>query len=531
MAILPLAANKPMQSGLFTIVAFYFGLLLFDTIPCHASESNKYDNQLIICLHDPIHNLDPAIHRSRHIQIILKNIFDSLTIRDVEMSLVPQLAESWKALNETSWEFKLRKGVKFHNDEEFTAEDAKFSLERIFKEGGLGSATSPRKSLLGPVSEVKIMDQHTIVIKTEKPWPILPLMLSLQEMVPKDYMQKVGSEGFKSHPIGTGPFKFVNLKGDERIILERFDNYYGGSPDIPPVGPAPLNSLIFEFVPTKSKQIQMLKKNECSIISRIEPSSLPILKADPNIEILSIVVTRSHFAEFNCSKPPFDDPRVRQALNYAVDINKVVDVVLQNNGIVLPTVMLPSSNYYNDLLDAYPYDPENAKRLLKDANFNAAYEIQIRCNKDELPFANIIASFLSQIGLKSKISLAKYRKPSILGEDARWDIDLGSWGNSTLDPVGIIFPKFSSGGRGNYSGYSNPEIDSLLKRAEGTSDLNLRKAIYNRIQEIIYADAPMIFGYAKIGFYGVRKEVQNFFPSSTGMMNMHDVYIEKGSNQ
>ena len=243
------------------------------------------------------------------------------------------------------------------------------------------------------------------------------------------------------------------------------------------------------------------------------------------------MVTRSHYAEFNCSKPPFEDPRVRQALNYAVDINKVVDVVLQNNGIVLPTVMLPSSNYYNDLLDAYPYDPENAKRLLKDANFNAAYEIQIRCNKDELPFANIIASFLSQIGLKSKISLAKYRKPSILGEDARWDIDLGSWGNSTLDPVGIIFPKFSSGGRGNYSGYSNPEIDSLLKRAEGTSDLNLRKAIYNRIQEIIYADAPMIFGYAKIGFYGVRKEVQNFFPSSTGMMNMHDVYIEKGSNQ
>ena len=311
---------------------------------------------MIICQHDSIHDLDPAIHRLRHIQIILKNILDSLTTRDARMSVVPQLAESWKALNQTSWEFKLRKGVKFHNDEEFTAEDAKFSLERIFKEGGLGSATSPRKSLLGPVTEVKIMDQHTIVIKTAKPWPILPLMLSLQEMVPKDYMQKVGSGGFQSHPIGTGPFKFVKLEGDERIILERFDSYYGGSPDIPPVGPAPLNSLIFQFVPTKSKQIQMLKKNECSIIFRIEPSSLPILEADPNIKLLSNTATRSHYAEFNCRKPPFDDPRVRQALNYAVDTNTVVEVVLQNNGIVLPTVMLPASVYYHESLDPYPYE-------------------------------------------------------------------------------------------------------------------------------------------------------------------------------
>ena len=274
-----LAANKLLQSGLFTIVAFYMGFLLFITIPCHASESNKDNNQLTICQHDSIHDLDPAIHRLRHIQIILKNILDSLTTRDARMRVVPQLAESWKALDETSWEFKLRKGVKFHNDEEFTAEDVKFTLERIFKDGGLDSATSPRKSLLGPVTEVKIMDQHTIVIKTAKPWPILPLMLSLQEIVPKDYMQKVGTEGFQSHPIGTGPFKFVKLEGDERIILERFDSYYGGSPNIPPVGPAPLDSLIFQLVPTKSKQIQMLKKNECSIIFRIEPSSLSDIRS------------------------------------------------------------------------------------------------------------------------------------------------------------------------------------------------------------------------------------------------------------
>ena len=518
--------------GVLFLFLFYIVLFLSFITPCQALAIDDRNAQLTICIDDPVHKLDPAIHRSRNIQIILKNILDSLTTRDDHMKVVPQLAESWKALDETTWEFKLRKDVKFHNLDDFTAEDVKFSLERIFRDKGLNGETSPRKSLLGLVSEVNIIDRYTIEIKTEKPWPILPLMLSLQEIVPKNYMKSVGSDGFQLHPVGTGPFKFVKLEKDTRIILERFDNYYGGSPSIPPVQKAPLKSLVFQYVPSKAKQIRMLKKNECSIISKIDPSALPILKDSPDIQILSVPATRSYFADINCRKPPFDDPQIRQALNHAVDINKIVKQFSQGEGFeTLSTLLLPASPAYNNNLTPYPYDPEFLKQKLKNIDFNLNRKIQIHSTKDHLAFANNIAAFLTRAGLNPTITLVKFRKPGLIGKEAPWDIYLGAWGNSTLDPVGIILPKFQTNGRGNYSGYSNHRVDELLSKAESTSDLNFRTACYKKIQEIVYEDAPMIFGYSKKEFFGVRKEVINFIPNASGMMNMHDVYIEKGPKQ
>ncbi len=492
---------------------------------CPASDTDS--NRVIICVHETIHKLDPAVHRSRNVQIILKNMLDSLTTRDADMKVVPQLAKSWKALDKTSWEFKLRKGVRFHNNDELTAEDVRFSLERIFKEGGIDGITSPRQALLNHVSEVIAKDRYTVIIKTKKAWPILPLMLSLQEIVPQKYMTRVGTHGFQSHPVGTGPFQFVSLDHDQRIVMERFENYYGGSPAIPPVQKAPLKSLVFEYVPSAAGQIRMLKRKECSIISHVKPNTIPVLKAAPGIKILSSPATRSFFAEINCSKPPLNDPRIRRALNYAVDVDKIVNKIFQGNGIRLPTVLLPDCFGYNSALQPYEYNPELSTQMLSDAGYNQDHILQIYCNKDELQFANSLASFFTRIGLKSWISSVQFRKPSILGKTAPWDIFLGSWGNSTLDPVGIILPKFQSNGRGNYSGYSNLKIDDLLDKAEGTSDLTFRKACYQQIQEIVYADAPMIFGYAEIEFYGVRNEVKNFIPSITGMMNMHDVFIEE----
>ncbi|MBW1674321.1 MAG: hypothetical protein JRJ45_11890, partial [Deltaproteobacteria bacterium] len=126
-------------------------------------------DRLVICIPFPIESLDPANHRDRITQIVLKNMFDSLTTRDANMKIAPQLAESWKTINETTWEFKLRRGVKFHNGDDFTAEDVKFTLERVVKEGALDGKTSPRKGLLGPLCGVKIIDNYTVQIETEKP--------------------------------------------------------------------------------------------------------------------------------------------------------------------------------------------------------------------------------------------------------------------------------------------------------------------------------------------------------------------------
>lgn len=484
-------------------------------------------NRLVICISSPIVSLDPTNYRDRNTQIVLKNMFDSLTTRDAGMKVVPQLAESWRALNDTTWEFKLRRGVKFHNGDDFTAEDAKFTLERVVKEGNLDGKTSPRKSLLGPFSRVKIIDNYTVQIETEKPSPILPLMLTLQEILPKKYMKTVGSQEFQINPIGTGPFRFVKSEGKESLILERFEDYYGGSPEKPPVQLAPLKYLIFRVVPVKAERIAMLKKGECDIITHVPSEAVGILKTVPVIKVLSCPATRSYFAEINCIKPPFNDLRIRFAMNYAVDIQAVVDHILQGHGKALPTVLLPNAFAYNSSLKPYTYNPKLAKKLLNDSGFPEGRSITINCIKDDRQFANIIASFLTRVGVKSAIDIVNNWRPESYGKNAKWDILVGSWGNSTLDPVGILVPKFKTGARGNFSGYSNKEVDELFSLAEGTLDPQLRENYYKKVQEIIYKDVPMIFGYAAEGFYGVRERVRNFIPSSSGMMNMHDVYIRE----
>jgi peptide/nickel transport system substrate-binding protein len=510
------------------IIAVIFScLIITKPFSCEASSVKGEKNRVVICISSPIVSLDPTNYRDRNTQIALKNMFDSLTTRDASMKVVPQLAESWRSLDDTTWEFKLRQGVKFHNGDDFTAEDVKFTLERVVKEGALEGKTSPRKSLLGPLSRVKIIDDYTVQIETEKPWPILPLMLTLQEIVPKKHMEAVGSQGFQINPIGTGPFRFVRAEGGKVLILERFEDYYGGSPEILPVQVAPLKHLIFKTVLVKAEQIAMLKKGECDIITHVPPEAIRILQTTPGIKILTCRATRSYFAEINSIKPTFDNRRIRLAMNYAVDMHAVVDHILKGHGKVLPTIILPNAFAYNPSLEPYTCNPELAKKLLNDSGFPEGRSITINCMEKYRKFANIIAVCLTKVGIKSAVNVIDKDTERASMKNLNWDILVTSWGNSTLDPVGILVPKFKTGGRGNYSNYSNGEVDRLLSQADGSLDPQVRKNCYKKVQEIIYKDVPMIFGYTAEEFYGVRERVRNFIPSSSGMMNTHDVYVRE----
>jgi peptide/nickel transport system substrate-binding protein len=488
-----------------------------------SSESNS----LVLCLPTGVDSLDPTNHRSRVTQIVLKNIFDSLTTRDSANEVIPQLAESWRLIDDTQWQFKLRRGVRFHNGHSLTAADVKFTLDRVVREGALDGHTSPRKSLLEPISQVIVEDDLTLAIKTRHHWPNLPLMLSMQEIVPATYMKAVGSQGFEAHPVGTGPFKFIRTKAGNEIVLERFEGYYGGSPRRPPVQRAPLKQLIFKVVPSQLDRLAMLKGGRCDIIFNLPPESIPILNMSPGIRIIESPATRSYFAEINCTRPPLNDRRVRQALNYAVDIEMMVRHKLQGHGKILATVLLPNAFGYNSHLHPYPYNPSVARRLLDGAAFPDDRTIVIYSNRDDLVLADSIALFLTKLGLQTRLMIAPTFRPRIMGPDAPWDIFVGSWGNSTLDPTGIFSPKFMRNAYGNFSGFASPDLDSLMLKAQRTMDKALRTDYYHQIQAILFKEAPMIFGYAADEYYGVAKRVKNFRPSASGMIDLHDVVVNE----
>ncbi len=510
------------------LVAILFYSLIMATICTPITlAANEEGDTLVVCIADPIISLDPTDYRDRTTQAVLKNLFDGLTTLDNNMKIVPQLAESWENLDDTTWEFRLRRGVKFHNGSYFTARDVRFTLNRVIGEGAIEGKTSPRKGLLGPVVGVRVVDDYTIQIQTMKPWAILPLMLTLQEIVPEKYMKSVGSEEFKKLPVGTGPFRFIREERGKNLNLERFEDYYGGSPGNPPVQNAALKRLIFKTIPERIERVAILKRGECDIITNVPTESVPILKMTAGINIVSCPATKSYFAEINCARPPLNDRRIRLAMNYAVDMRTAIDLILQGHGKVLPTVLLPNAFAYDSSQKPYSYDPKLAKELLTAAGFTEGSAISINCTADNRQFANIIALFLTRVGMKPMISVIERDRPDLLGENSPWDIFVTSWGNSTLDPSGILVPKFQTNGDGNYSKYGNEEVDSLLAQAESTLDPIRRKYYYKRVQEIIFDDAPMIFGYATEDLYGLRERVRNFIPSPSGMMKMHDVYIKK----
>lgn len=495
--------------------------------PGYAGTGPLRDAALVVCLPSPVASLDPTDYRDRETQIVLKQMFDSLTRRDSDLSVMPHLAESFRSVSDVEWEFKLKKGIQFHNGDPLTAKDVRFTFERVIQDNAVNGHTSARQSLFGPLSDVVVLDDDTLRFKTRTPWPILPLMLTLQEIVPQDYMTRVGEQGFQARPVGTGPFRFVEQRGDGTLVLKRFHREAMDRDTSGPKGGVSVEYLEIRSESDVVKRIAMIKRGQADLITRIPPEFLDVLSMNPDFRTFSQPATRSYFVEMNCRKKPFNDPNVRKAMNYAVDMTMVVRTVLQGKGQALPTVLLPKAFAFDPLLYPYAYSPDKAKALLNEARFPQGYTVAIYCESVYEAFAQAVSMYLSRIGIRSTVVTGDRPTAVAAMETLSADMMVSSWGNTTLDPVGIVPPKFQSQGRGNYSGYQNKEVDDLLAQAEKTMEPDKRKACYQAVQRIVYKDAPMIFGYAVEEFHVVRRNIVGVEAGLTGMLDLSHAVIKK----
>ncbi|MFP4081141.1 MAG: ABC transporter substrate-binding protein [Candidatus Aminicenantes bacterium] len=497
------------------------GIGLATTAGCR---SPQHKGLLIIGLSQTVSTLDPAMHRDRVVETVIRNMFDGLVTRTPDMKVVPQMAEKWRLVDKNTWEFKLRKGIRFHNLEPFTAEDVKFTIERIITRGAVDGQSSPRKGLLGPVTGVDIIDHYTVHIKTSEPWPTLIAMLPFQEIIPKDYVEKVGSSYFAEHPVGAGPFRFVEWRKGEHIIMERFDQYYGGSPEIPPAGKARIKTLIFRPIPETATRVAALKAGECDLIQMVPPHLMSNIAKDPRTRILSCRGTRSFYMGMNCTRPPFDDPRVRRAMNHAVDIDSIINTILEGMAVRLPGPLMLGSFGYHDDLRPYQHNPQKARRLLKEAGYENGLEVELDTVQDLNEIALALSAQLARVKVKAKVRLWEWGVLRTLLMKQERTLFISSWGDASLDSIGILKPTLHSKGRGNYTGYSNPAVDHLLEKAEKGMDTEKRKQFLRQAQHLIFQDAPWIFGYSMKEIYGARKRLKGWRPIPDGRMNMHDVF-------
>jgi peptide/nickel transport system substrate-binding protein len=506
-------------------------------------------------------SLDPGDHRSRSSETVIRNMFDGLVTRDASNNVYLELAEEISWLDDVTLEIKLRQGVLFHDGVEMTAEDVVFTFERIIQDDAIEYPephSSPRRSLIAPLQSIEQLDDYTVLMHFSGPWPPVMQMLVHQQIIPKHYLEEVGTQGFVEHPIGTGPFQFVSASSDLNVIvLERFGDYYGGAPDLPPVGSACAGRAVFRVIVDSQTRVAALLIGEVDIAQEVPLALVEQLEQNDDIQVRYAAGTRPLWMEVNVNLYPFDDIEVRQALNYAVDKHRIIASVYDGQAEILAGPLSPFNNFVNRQLRPYPYSPARAQELLARAGWRVsqsgeafdeygqpfaasnnlvnyagrALYFTIDTLAEWMPVAETVADQLRDIGIR--VSVRKWEREVILPQLAAGErmAYLDGWGDSAFDPVGHFEAKWHGRieglpyGRGNFSGYDNPRVNELIRIGEVTADPVERQAIYDEAQEIIYREAPAVFLILPEVVEAASIRVLNWQPSSDGRVNLHDVCL------
>ncbi len=362
-------------------------------------------------------------------------------------------------------------------------------------------------------------------------------------MVPKNYIQKVGDKGFAQAPVGTGPFKFVSANLSDSIVMERYDNYYGGAVDLPPVGPAFLDRVTFKLMPEASSRVAALIAGEAQIIEAVSPQLTDRLKATPNVQVQMVGGTRPKLMDMNVTTPPFNDVRVRQAFMYGTDRALLLKTIAGDVGEMMAGPLSPEDNMIDKTLQPYPFDKQKALSLLADAGYKPGpdgilvkdgvkFALVIDSYGEYMPLAEAVAGQLSSnLGVDATVRSWDYAvlQPLLLqGERLAFVRD---WGSASFDPVGYAEAKWhtlvakTALGRANFALYSNVTVDKDIDSGAIEPNVDKRKAIYQEMQKILYDEVPTLYLYVPGEIQANQKTVQNWAPSPDSRINLHRVWL------
>ncbi|WP_162458189.1 ABC transporter substrate-binding protein [Mesorhizobium tianshanense] len=401
----------------------------------------------------------------------------------------PDLAESWEQPDALTYIFKLRKGVLFHDGTEFDADAVKFNLERIINP----ETASPKRADFAVIKTIDVVDKYTVKLHLDHPFaPLLGYMRRsyFGIMSPKAITEQMGQDPLK-RSIGTGPFKFVSYTRGDKVILERFDKYFGT--------PAWLDGIEIRIMPEQSTQFAALQTGSLDYMIQTSPSFAEQMKYNPDLQVLSAPSTIWDFLAFNVMRAPFTDKRVRQAFSMALDREAMAKGVYRGYAKAAQGALSSGfSPYFRDNGDIpfQTYDPDRAKALLKEADF--PFQSELRFDTfTERPWGQIgdaIADQISALGVKLRIEKPDFNTFAqyFYGTKEYW------FGNSSMtgggaDPDELMYKQFVTGEVYNINNYTNPEVDKLLKDARTENDVEKRVDLYNKANRMLMEECCVAF--------------------------------------
>ena len=445
-------------------------------------------------------SMDPYFVNQVAGESVMKMVFDHLIERDFDGKLVPGLAESWKIVDDKTIEFKLRSGVTFHNGEPFDANAVKFSMERMLN----ADLKSAFRGNFKAVQSVKVVDAQTVqLLLNATDAAVLDNLSAQLAIVPPKYVQQVGDAEFARKPIGTGPFKFVEWVKDDHITLEANPNYWAGSFKGKPL----VQTVVFRPVPEVATRIADLKAGTADIIVEPPPDQVQGLK-DAGYSIVNKDAPAENFIFFVSDAPntPLADKRVRQALQYGVDIDSIIKNVLGGYGQRIASPIGPLTLGYDANVKPYPYDLAKAKSLLAEAGFANGFDVVIDAtNTARTTPTEAIVGELAKLNVRATI-----RRLDLGTFNDNWSkkqaspMVSASWAGM-FDPASAL--GFWAKSDGLLSRYKSAEADRLITEGSGTLDQTKRAQTYAQLSKLLNDDPLALYLWTNQNLYAVNKRV------------------------
>ncbi|MCG2722029.1 MAG: ABC transporter substrate-binding protein [Thermodesulfovibrionales bacterium] len=482
------------------------------------SPQNRIEGYLYYRLNTNPTTLDPAFIVDVTGGSIAAKLFNGLVKIGKDLTIEPDIAENWTlSADGLHYTFQLKEGVKFSNGRTVTARDFKYSFERILHPENRSPATWVFEKILGAaefiqgraveVRGIQVLDDHTLAIRLKRPFsPFLNLMaMTSAYVVPREEVEKWGPD-FSSHPIGTGPFLLKEWQPNREIRLDRRTDYFDR--------PAKMHGILYRIIPEDLTAVSEFELGNLDLLT-IPAAEYARYRRDPSKRqfIASIEGLNTYYLGFNCSRPPFDNPRLRKAVASAIDREKILNTIYEKRGRLadgpVPDIMRKWA-----LWSPYRYDPQKAREIIAEEGFqNSTVNFYITADQEIVDIAEVIQSYLMDAGLNVQIKQLEWSayKESLNRGEA--DLFYLSWWADYPDPENFLFPLFHSanhGPAGNRTRYTNAVVDALIEQGRLTMDEKKRNALYQKAEELIVADSPWVFLWHRTDFIIRQPRVKNY---------------------
>ena len=477
--------------------------------------------------------LDPGIVTDGESFKVTQNLFETLlNFGEQDTTIKPGLAKEWTVSDDgLTYTFKLQEGVKFHDGTDFNAEAVIKNVNR-WKAGNKEQFyyfnSMFKAEGADVITDVKADGDYTVIFTLSRPQaPFLKNLAMSPFGIASPTAFEKDSDKFGQNPVGTGPFKFVEWRPNETITIEKFDDYWQE-------GLPKLDRVIFQVFQDNTARLNALIAGEIDLADGVNPSDGKTVEANAALQLIERPSMNIGYLGLTNTRPPFDDKLVRQAVNYAINKQAIVDAFFEGRAQVAANPMPPSISGYNKDIEPYPYDPEKAKALLAEAGYDGK-EIELWAMPVARPYmpdaakvAEVIKKNLEDVGIPAKIVSFEWATYLEKAKNGEADAFMLGWTGDNGDADNFIYTLLDKDniGSNNYAYYSNDEVHDLLIAAQSETDEAKRIELYKQAQVIIHDDAPWVPLAHSTPLLAAKAGVKGFKPHPTGSDKLANVSIE-----